>query len=101
MSGLSTTYRYFCTTENGWVNDERLISSGPPTKCKNDDVHVIKNDSIHIENGQHGYCKVVPMIGTENNTETLDTSTMTLEQCCRRLLTLEKCALYKGLLREL
>ncbi len=49
-TGCFCLFSYYCTNEEegkNWVHEERL-EDDVPTKCKNDDKHVIKESSVNI-----------------------------------------------------
>jgi hypothetical protein len=95
--GKYDAYRYFCSTEGKWI-DETLQSG--PTKCKNGDDHIIKQDSVMII--KKDIFKVQPIKNFSNdystNLDINDSNTQTLLDVLKRLSLLEQCANKRGLL---
>lgn len=104
MSNIHTVYTYYCNDEKKMIDEERVDGS-LPTKCVNNINHKIKLDSIYIKDRYQTYCKVKPMTGTTNESDTTinaddSNDPLLLQKIARRLLVLEKCAIAKGFIVE-
>ena len=84
-------------------SEEKPYSDPIPTKCKNDVGHSFNSNSLHIQGpSELVTCYVKPLSGTENHGTTgLNTESMTLKDVARRLYVLERCAILRGLLKEI
>lgn len=94
-------WNYFCIDENKWIEEIRLATSVPPTKCKNHVDHVVKADSVYVNRNGYLPCAVKRITGNTNAAAIIDTSTITLQQLAERFKLLEDCAIEKSLLTEL
>lgn len=95
------TYRYYCITENNWIDEEKTHMDTHPSVCKNNNEHAIKLDSVHVPNRVMGnYCNMKELIGSEPDTTTqYNTSNITLEELAKIVRTIQLCGAKLGFIK--
>lgn len=96
IPGKYDYYRYFCETENKWIED---ISSSVPNKCKNGD-HQIKQDSLMILKKDIFLLEPIKNFSNDYSTslDINDEQTYSMKKIIERISLLEQCAKRRGLL---